>query len=247
MDRLRREGNPPTGQLASPVPQYKDTVLNAWAELQGEGGASYVKDRDALAKLEQARVLLAGVATETKLEEARALLESVAGKDFATQATLAQVKSELELVKAELATIKANQLSGDQKVQLSSNIVTTRSELSVVGIAYVGKKVSKTLGGAQPLRLNKSYTIQITNNFDVASRNGVRVVFTDGTSGGLQRIELPNLPAGASLVLRLSRYLAPDNEALVQVPPLCGNDFFITLDITSTAVGKWDVVVSEED
>lgn len=123
MDRLKREGNPPTGQLASPVPQYKDTVLNAWAELQGEGGASYVKDRDALAKLEQVRVLLAGVATETKLEEARALLESVAGKDFATQATLAQVKSELELVKAELAAIKANQLSGDQKVQLSGNIM----------------------------------------------------------------------------------------------------------------------------
>jgi len=78
---------------------------------------------DLLAKLEQARVLLSGVATETKLEEARALLESVAGKDFATQATLAQVKSELELVKAELAAIKANQLSGDQKVQLSGTIM----------------------------------------------------------------------------------------------------------------------------
>lgn len=55
MDRLIREGNPPTGQLASPVPQYKDTALNDWAELQGEGGASYVKDRDALAKLEQVK------------------------------------------------------------------------------------------------------------------------------------------------------------------------------------------------
>jgi hypothetical protein len=119
MDRLRREGNPPVGQLASPVPQYKDIVLNDWAEVMGEGGASYVKDKDVLAKLEQARVLLSGVATETKLEEARALLESVAGKDFATDTTLAQVKSELEAVKAELQAVKANQLSGDQKVQLS--------------------------------------------------------------------------------------------------------------------------------
>ncbi len=131
MDRLKREANPPTGQLASPVPQYKDTALNDWAELQGEGGASYVKDRDAIAKLEQARALLAGVATEEKLEQARALLQSIAGKDFATQATLTQVQNELALVKTELQTIKANQLSGAQKVQLSGasgNIISPATE-----------------------------------------------------------------------------------------------------------------------
>jgi hypothetical protein len=70
-------------------------------------------------KLEQVRQLLAGVATEAELEQARGLLASISGKDFATQATLAQVQSELALVKAELQEIKANQLSGDQKVQLS--------------------------------------------------------------------------------------------------------------------------------
>ena len=43
--------------------------------------------------------------------------------DFATDAKLEQLKSELELVKSELQTIKANQLSGDQKVQLSGNDV----------------------------------------------------------------------------------------------------------------------------
>lgn len=74
-------------------------------------------------KLEQVRALLAGVATEDKLEQARALLQTISGKDFATQTTLAQVKSELELVKAELQAIKANQLSGDQKVQLSGTDV----------------------------------------------------------------------------------------------------------------------------
>ena len=74
-------------------------------------------------KLEQVRTLLAGVATEDKLEQARALLQTISGKDFATQTTLAQVKSELELVKAELQAIKANQLSGDQKVQLSGTIM----------------------------------------------------------------------------------------------------------------------------
>lgn len=35
------------------------------------------------------------------------------------------IKAELALVKAELQTIKANQLSGDQKVQLSGTIVST--------------------------------------------------------------------------------------------------------------------------
>ena len=80
-------------------------------------------------KLEQVRTLLAGVATEDKLEQARALLQTISGKDFATQTTLAQVKSELELVKAELQAIKANQLSGDQKVQLSGTVDAVIKEL----------------------------------------------------------------------------------------------------------------------
>lgn len=51
MDRLLREGNPPTGQMASPKPQYKDVQTNSWEELKGEGGVSYVKDKAVLAKL----------------------------------------------------------------------------------------------------------------------------------------------------------------------------------------------------
>lgn len=123
MDRLKREGNPPAGQLASPTPQYKDVDIDDWAELQGEGGASYVKDKDAIAKLEQVRVLLAGVATEAKLEQARALLSTISLKDFATDTELKALKTELGLVKAELQTIKTNQTSGDQKVQLSGTMM----------------------------------------------------------------------------------------------------------------------------
>jgi hypothetical protein len=115
MDRLLREGNPPTGQLASPKPQYKDVQTNNWEELKGEGGASYVKDKDVFAKLEQAR----------------ALLDAISGKDFATQTTLAAVLAKLADLESELATIKANQLSGDQKVQLSGasgNIISPATE-----------------------------------------------------------------------------------------------------------------------
>jgi len=81
-------------------------------------------------KLEQVRQLLSGVATENKLEQARTLLEAISTKDFATSSkqdalniAVEDLKSELILVKSELANIKANQLSGDQKVQLSGNIV----------------------------------------------------------------------------------------------------------------------------
>ncbi len=51
MSRLKRESNPPTGQFASPIPQYKDTATSEWEEIKGESGSSYVKDRDALNKL----------------------------------------------------------------------------------------------------------------------------------------------------------------------------------------------------
>jgi cytochrome c-type biogenesis protein CcmH/NrfF len=74
------------------------------------------------AKLEQVRALLSGVATENKLEQARTLLEAISTKDFATQTTLAAVLAKLADLESELATIKANQLSGDQKVQLSGTM-----------------------------------------------------------------------------------------------------------------------------
>lgn len=82
------------------------------------------------AELEQVRQLLTGVATENKLEQARVLLDTISTKDFATSSNqdalktvVDDLKSELLLVKSELATIKANQLSGEQKVQLSGKIV----------------------------------------------------------------------------------------------------------------------------
>ena len=74
-------------------------------------------------KLEQVRQLLSGVATEAKLEQARTLLNAISTKDFATQTTLAAALAKLADLESELATIKANQLSGDQKVQLSGTIV----------------------------------------------------------------------------------------------------------------------------
>lgn len=61
--------------------------------------------------------------TDAKLEAVRALLSALDGKDYATQTTLAQVKAELE-------AIKANQLSGEQKVTLNGHMMELRGSLA---------------------------------------------------------------------------------------------------------------------
>ena len=74
------------------APQYYNPTTDEYEVLLGQDGA--------------ARAIVSGLenlATETKLEAVRTLVEDL--------------KSELILVKSELANIKANQLSGDQKVQ----------------------------------------------------------------------------------------------------------------------------------
>ncbi len=55
------------------------------------------------------------ISTSAKQEAIRLLVDTLSKKDFATNA-------ELQAIKAELATIKTNQLSGDQKVQLNGNL-----------------------------------------------------------------------------------------------------------------------------
>ena len=133
MDRLLREGNPPAGQLASPKPQYKKPGVDEYAPVEGQHGAPFATLKDASgnvvspateAKLEQVRALLSGVATENKLEQARVLLNTISTKDFATQTTLAAVLAKLGQLETEIQAVKANQLSGDQKVQLSGTMDT---------------------------------------------------------------------------------------------------------------------------
>src|SRR5690606_33490849 len=111
MDRLLREANPPTGQLASPKPQYKKPGEDAYEPVEGQYGAPF------------------------------AILKNASGQVIspATDAKLEQVKSELALVKSELANIKANQLSGDQKVQLSGTKVVESAP--VTGIKTVTSTV----------------------------------------------------------------------------------------------------------
>jgi hypothetical protein len=110
-----------------PIPQYFNAQQDQYEALLGQDGAAravlygpngqpigtagnplQVKAHDTDAVLDQIKDALGPLATETRLEAVRILVEDL--------------KSELNLVKSELQTIKANQLSGDQKVQLSGTI-----------------------------------------------------------------------------------------------------------------------------
>jgi hypothetical protein len=175
MDRLLREGNPPAGQLASPKPQYKKPGVDEYAPVEGQHGAPFAILKDASgnvvspateAKLEQVRALLSGVATEAKLEQARVLLNSINSKDFATASkqdalntVVEDLKSELALVKAELQAIKANQLSGDQKVLDAIYNPTMRNP--VTGIKTVTATAAEVFAGAS--RLNNRRRMIIKN------------------------------------------------------------------------------------
>ena len=118
-------------------------------------------------KLEQVRQLLSGVATENKLEQARALLEAISTKDFATSSkqdalkiAVEDLKSELNLVKSELAAIKANQLSGDQKVQLTGSNLALRQTI-VTGAKTVASTAAEIFAGGS--RLAGRHAMVITN------------------------------------------------------------------------------------
>ena len=184
MDRLLREGNPPVGQLASPIPQYKKPGSTDYEAVEGQHGAPFATLKDASgnvvspateAKLEQVRALLSGVATENKLEQARVLLNTISTKDFATQTTLAAVLAKLGQLETEIQAVKANQLSGDQKVQLSG----TRIEEAVwesLAIADTNSR-NKLLDTSRM----KNWTLTIVSSLD----KPVRITFTtiDGSYG----------------------------------------------------------------
>ena len=124
------------------------------------------------ATLEQVRALLSGVATENKLEQARTLLDAISTKDFATSSkqdalniAVEDLKNELILVKSELETIKANQLSGDQKVQLSGTIEII--DVPFDGVLYPRVNEVETI---------ESDTIDVSHlkNIQIFMMNGVK-------------------------------------------------------------------------
>ncbi len=88
------------------------------------------------------------------------------------KAKLEMMQSELALVKAELQEIKANQLSGNQKVQLSGNNLALRQTI-VTGAKTVTSTAAEIFAGAS--RLDNRHAMVVTNT-------GTDIVYI-GTSG----------------------------------------------------------------
>jgi hypothetical protein len=75
-----------------PAPQYWNTTTGDYAYWSGDNNGPSVQDAQVLAKL--AEILAkqsADPSTATKQDAAKAVLDTIAGKEFATQSTLAQV------------------------------------------------------------------------------------------------------------------------------------------------------------
>jgi hypothetical protein len=74
-DRLVREGNPPSGRIASPVPQYWNSVLEEYEKAQGSAGAIRIQ-----------------ALTET-IADLKSLLDAFVAEDFASEETLGSLKT----------------------------------------------------------------------------------------------------------------------------------------------------------
>ena len=129
-------------------------------------------------KLEQVRQLLSGVATENKLEQARVLLNTISTKDFATQTTLAAVLAKLGQLETEIQAVKANQLSGDQKVQLSGTMVVELANWEAAATPARFEGATTYLGQSGLFR----YYDLATNAIDIGGYRNVRLEIHNNTN-----------------------------------------------------------------
>jgi len=184
------------------------------------GNPLQVKAHDTDTVLGQIKDALGSLATETKLEAVRTLLAALEGKDFATQTTLAQVKqvldilniavedlkSELNLVKSELANIKANQLSGDQKVQLSgANVEVLASYSETVGAGAFGSSIVITFeGGPYTGFVVGCASDQLPHDFAIeVARMTSSGKYLEALQSGPATLRVTNATRGVSQVHRL--------------------------------------------
>jgi hypothetical protein len=99
---------------AKPIPQYYNPVTDEYEVLQGAGGAArqvlYGPDGQPISTIE-GKLAVRAEELETKIEAVRVLLNALAGEDFATQTTLAQI---LEKMIAAPATAEKQDMITDR-------------------------------------------------------------------------------------------------------------------------------------
>jgi hypothetical protein len=136
----------------------------------------------------QAKALLSTLsekdyATDAKLEAARTLLATLSDKDFATQTTLEALATELAAAKAELETIKAAQIDGTAKVQLSGS-KTRVSSPPVTGVKTVTGVAAELFAGASR-KAGRSRLVLRNMHSSLRLRIGPPTV-TDSTGFGVE-------------------------------------------------------------
>lgn len=82
-----------------PIPQYYNPLVDEYEVLQGTGGAArqvlYGPDGNPLSVVDN-KLAVRAAELEEKIEAVRVLLNALAGEDFATQTTLAQILAKLD-------------------------------------------------------------------------------------------------------------------------------------------------------
>jgi hypothetical protein len=98
---------------AKPIPQYYNPVTDEYEVLQGVDGATrqvlYGPDGNPISTTE-GKLAVRAAELEEKLEAIRVLLNSLAGKDFATQTTLAQILA--KMIAAPATEAKQDMIAG---------------------------------------------------------------------------------------------------------------------------------------
>ena len=128
---------------------------------------------------------------------------------------LQDISDELELVKAELQTIKANQLSGDQKVQLSGTIDSLLYSLTSdqminsdtifwgENIATAGSVRSIDISGASQVVvvLENKHDVAVNVTFMYLTREAGQVLGAGYVNVVYREEKTTSIPAGASVYL----------------------------------------------
>ena len=197
MRRLIRESNPPSGQLASPVPQYWNPSTEAFEDVLGEHGAP------------------------------RAILYGPNGQPIGTQTNPLDVRvRELEAKLDELKqTIESGvQLKGSNVEILAEYQGYTGHNTQNLSVRYFGATVGP-LTSARPLDVRRfgGLVLKLTNGYNVAVTHRI-VAFKVGEPGApiwVDVTEDADLPAGAEFVYELPNrypYIALRVVALARDP-----------------------------
>lgn len=116
------------------------------------------------------------------------------------------IKAELALVKAELQTIKANQLSGDQKVQLSGTKTILRPLNSVAIADTVAREYKVEVGKMKNLTVIVFSTLNQPVKIRVDGNLGVRLARWDSGTSAFKNTSEITIPVAAGLLVVLTTH-----------------------------------------